>query len=220
MYSKDEDSLQVGRQIQDFIAFLRCVDTLGAKGWQRQRTGQRGYVNRFKRGGEFYALLTPEGNEPASLGGHGPHPVTRMACLLLLCHALLALNAPSQACDDHMAQQSRSLHSEKANLAPDLQGIVYLLLKDPHTLRLRDLNCSYSAACTAQIAKRLSWTTHKHVASILLSCLSAERLGYKDGLLSPRLIKAIWQEALSFQPPANPQAPGAFTIEVRDIYPA
>lgn len=197
-YRSKTEAMEVDGYIEEFVTFLRRVDKLSALGW---RLGRNSEGNPFRPGTLLYTLLAPKPDEvfANTPGVIGVHRTTRLACLLLLCHALLALNAPSQACDDYVTQQSEILLREKVDRKPDLRTFLHNLLKDPLAVRLRDLDCAYAAARCAQIAKRLSQAPHELVTRLLLSCVAMERIGNIVPLITPSDVEAIRTEAYCFQ---------------------
>jgi hypothetical protein len=207
IYSTPQDLAEINTFINDAISFLQEIQDLSCNGWTYRLTND---LNPYGPTTLFYHILSPRwlpspeftapmSSSKANQGALGQHRDTRMACLLLLCEALLALNAPSQACDDYMYQQVDVILIERADEKPDLRPFLHLLMKDPRAIRLRDMDVAYRASKNAQVIKRLSVQMSDRVGSMLLACLAGE----KD--VAERFGEADWsrirEEAFSFWPP-------------------
>lgn len=208
VYQTPKESAEVNAFVHDTIEFLERIQHLSEYGWAYRLNADAGDLNPFGRTTLFYHILSPKWlpafEFTATMNQSnqvvlGQHRTTRMACLLLLCEALLALNAPSQACDNYMMQQVSVILIERADEKPDLRPFLHLLMKDTRAVRLRDLDVAYSASKNAQIIKRLSIPMHDKVGQLLLGCLAG------DGAFTEKLVQAdferIQDEAFNFQPP-------------------
>ena len=192
VYLTPKELTEVNTFINDTITFLKRIQILSLGGWARHIPSA---LNPFGPTTLFHHILSPrwlppfEFSAPTSQsqpkGVLGQHRTTRMACLLLLCEALLALNAPSSACDEYMMQQVDVILIERADEKPDLRPFLHLLMKDQRGVRLRDVNVALRASRIAQVVKRLSVQMCDKVGELLLGCLAgekgvAERFGERD----------------------------------------
>ena len=207
IYSAPQDLVEVNTFIDDAISFLQRIQTLSRNGWAYRLTDD---LNPYGPTTLFYHILSPRwlpshdftapmSSSTATQGALGQHRNTRMSCLLLLCEALLALNAPSQACDDYMYQQVDVILIERADEKPDLRPFLHLLMKDPRAMRLRDMDVAYRASKNAQVIKRLSVQMSDRVGSLLLACLAGEK-GVAESFGEADWSR-IREEAFSFRPP-------------------
>ena len=210
LYQNSKDLAEVTVFIHDTVVFLQRIQALSGRGWALSLSTSTGDFNPFGPTTLFYHLLSPRWlppfNPSASVlpttpkqGVLGQHRTTRMACLLLLCEALLALHAPSKACDDYMLQQVDAILVERADEKPDLRPFLHLLMKDTRGVRLRDLDVAYDASKNAQIIKRLSIPIQDKVGQLLLGCLAGESSSAES--LSREDFERIRDEALYFEPP-------------------
>ena len=202
-YQFKEEAAEVKRYIEEFLHFLQHIEKLSITGWQLYRSDQQIPVRYFQRENAFYSLLSPSPDELSNPEGISVKRSTRLSCLLLLCHALIRLNAPSTRCNEYMSQQGDIILRERADRNSALRVFLQRLLKDPYTLRLRDLDCAYGAARSAQVIKRLSWYSQELVDTILLSCLAMDRVGQEGPLLTSADVERIRQEAFYFQLPGS-----------------
>lgn len=209
VYQTPNELAEVNAFIHDAIIFLQQIQSLSERGWVYHLETEVFNLNPFEPTTLLYHILSPrwlppyEPSAPISQdqpqkGVLGQHRTTRMACLLLLCQALLALNAPSQACDNYMMQQVDVILIERADEKPDLRPFLHLLMKDSRAVRLRDLEVAYSASKNAQIIKRLSIPMHDKVGRLLLGCLAGERSDTET--FSPEDFQRVRDEALNFRP--------------------
>jgi hypothetical protein len=201
VYPTQKETTEVNSFIHDTLDFLQQIQALSERGWTHRLTTTNGDFNPFGPDKMFYHILSPQWIPPTLIPGNtlGQHRTTRMACLLLLCQALLALKAPSQACDGYMMQQVDLIVVERANEKPDLRPVLHLLMKDSRGVRLRDLDVAYTASKNAQIIKRLSIPMHDRVGRVLLGCLAGGKTNAER--LSPADCERIRGEAFMFQPP-------------------
>jgi hypothetical protein len=206
IYSTPEELTEVNTFINDTITFLQRIQILSLDGWTRHVPGD---LNPFGPTTLFYHILSPrwlphfDVSVPTSQsqpkGVLGQHRTTRMACLLLLCEALLALNAPSSACNEYMMQQVDVILIERADERPDLRPFLHLLMKDQRGVRLRDVNVALRASMVAQVVKRLSVQMCDRVGELLLGCLAGERR--MPGEFGERDWRRVREEAFTFWPP-------------------
>ena len=196
LYQTHRELEEVNAFINDLIAFLCRITTLSEQGWL-----YHGHTNPFGPTTLLNNLLSPKPSQPSdSQGVLGQHRTTRMACLLLLCNAFLALDAPSQACDGYVTEQVNVLLLERADMKADLRPFLHLLIKDTRAMRLRDFDVACTASKHAQIIKRLSIPMHDKVSQILFGCLATGG-DTTTQKLSPADLQTIRGEALMFQPP-------------------
>jgi hypothetical protein len=201
VYPTQKETIEVNTFLHDTLDFLQQIQALSECGWPHRLITTVGDPNPFGPDTLFYHMLSPQWIPPTLIPGNilGQHRTTRMACLLLLCQALLALKAPSQACNDYMMQQVDHILVERADEKPDLRPVLHLLMKDSRGVRLRDLDVAYTASRNAQVIKRLSVTMHDKVGRVLLGCLAG---GQTNGeTLSLADCERIRNEAFMFQPP-------------------
>lgn len=206
VYSTPEELTEVNAFINDTVAFLERIKTLSLDGWARHVPSD---LNPFGPTTLFYHILSPRWLPPFDFsaptsqsqrkGVLGQHRTTRMACLLLLCEALLALLAPSQACDDYMMQQADVILIERADEKPDLRSFLHLLMKDRKGVRLRDAYVALRASRNAQVVKRLSVQMCDRVGELLLGCLAGEK-AVAEGF-GERDWRRVREEAFTFRPP-------------------
>lgn len=206
VYSNTKELAEINTFIEDTIIFLQRIQILGFNGWALHLSSD---FNPFSLTTLFHHILSPRWLPPyefsasisqsQSKGVLGQHRTTRMACLLLLCEALLALNAPSRACDNYMMQQVDVILIERADEKPDLRPFLHLLMKDQRGVRLRDVDVAYRASRIAQVIKRLSVPMCDRVGELLLGCLAgelevAQEFGDADWM-------RLREEAFGFCPP-------------------
>ena len=195
IYQTRRELNEVNAFIDDLLYFLQRVERLSEGGWLYS-----GHFNPFGPTTLLYRFLSPELLQSEDINGIlSQHRTTYMACLLLLCHALLALDAPSQACDDYVTEQVDVMLKERAQLKADLRPFLHLLIKDTRAMRMRDLGVAYNASKNAQIIKRLSIAMHAKIGQVLLGCLAGGQANSKK--LSVADLQTIRDEALTFQPP-------------------
>lgn len=201
VYQTQKEFAEVSTFLNDTLDFLQQIQALSEHGWSYGLITEAGDFNPFGPDTLFHHILSPQWLPPTLIPGHilGQHRTTRIACLLLLCQALLALKAPSQACDKYMMQQVDVILIERADEKPDLRPVLHLLMKDRRGVRLRDLDVAYRASRNAQIIKRLSLPMHDRVGRVLLGCLAGGRANAER--LLPADFERIRDEALMFQPP-------------------
>jgi hypothetical protein len=206
VYATPKDLAEINIFINETITFLRRIRALSLTGWPLNLTSN---LNPLSPSTTFHHILSPRWLPPFEFsastsqshpqGVLGQQRTTRMACLLLLCEGLLALDAPSQACDDYMMQQVDVIHVERADEKPDLRPFLHLLMKDQRGVRLRDVGVAYRASRVAQVVKRLSVEMCDRVGDMLLGCLAG------DGGLARGFGEGDWRrvkgEAFSFCPP-------------------
>lgn len=203
-FRSQQEELEVSSYITEFATFIHRVDRLSLSGWRCDVVQSKEEESLFQRGGRFYDLLQSRSDESTLLGAQR---TSRMACLLLLCHGLLALKAPSPECDEYMSLQSGVLLTEEADRKPDLRFFLHLIIKDPHELRLRDVDCAHAAARSAQVVKRLSRESLEKVGDTLLSCLAMDRVGRKNPRLGMTDLELMRKEVLCFQPAGPRRGP-------------